>query len=571
MLPKMQSRIEPTVSTGVNRVCPLARGLVGCWLLNEGAGRIVHDFSGYHRDGSFSGSPAWFTGLFGRSIEFDGNDDWISMGDCLDLGTDDISLLAIVRYNVANQPDEWSGNRIGAIAGKGYLESMGKGYGLTIGTANQVHWQIRNQTVSFSAISDAALNDGQWHVAIGVCDRDDSMGVRLYIDGVLQSITADATTLNGVPLNGSRAFAIGSRQDETTGSWFWDFAGSIAMVCVWKRVLADWEILNVQQDPYAMIVPRRSIAMFALPVSAIIQCTGFTQAVTSTSAVVRVTRGAAGTVIASGFASAILSTVGFISLSGTASGCSALHGDLCILDSQTAFSAMVRTETPWLREALFNGATHSAFKLGTVLTQGWFWTRRNGCTAAHRGATVNQVDLSRVLYVAEPETKEMPLPAYLSHAAGSTHCYLLQRFDSCGHSEKTMAAVAVVHITLNGELAQAQPNAVIGPKSEQTSTTGVQLVWFYCPLDQKIAPAHFDLYQSDLAGEIDLKNPTEIVRYEGRRFYCWRGTGLASEQQMFVLQAVSRAGTEGMSRVKAIHRIAVSPPEPAAILVAKST
>ena len=26
------------------------------------------------------------------------------------------------------------------------------------------------------------------------------------------------------------------------GAWFWDFAGSVAMVCVWKRVLADAEI-----------------------------------------------------------------------------------------------------------------------------------------------------------------------------------------------------------------------------------------------------------------------------------------------------------------------------------------
>jgi len=37
----------------------------------------------------------------------------------------------------------------------------------------------------------------------------------------------------------------------------------------------------------------------------------------------------------------------------------------------------------WLREALFNGMTANAFKLGTTLSLGWFWLRIAGCSALY--------------------------------------------------------------------------------------------------------------------------------------------------------------------------------------------
>lgn len=547
MLTKISPRIEPLIANRVNPTHPLARGLAACWLLNEGSGRIVHDVSGHHHDGNFSGNPVWSDSPAGRTIEFGGNDDWISMGDCLDLGTDDITVLAVVKYNVVSQPDEWGGNRIGAIVGKGHLDGTGKGYGLAISSGSHIHWQVRNQASSFSAISDIALNDDQWHLAIGVCDRDNSTGVRLYVDGVLQNIIANATTLNGIALNGSRAFAIGSRQDEATGAWFWDFAGSVAMVCVWKRVLAGVEILSLQQNTFAMFGSPRVIAMFAPPASVIVQCMGSIEAVALASAAVRVARGA----------------TGLISVSGSVSGA------LCTTAGQEVFTAMLRMGLSWLREALFNGATHLASKLGTSLTHGWFWMRRAGCMAVYRGPTVAQVDLSRILYVGESETQEVALPAYLSHTAGSTYCYLIRRFNGCGHQEKTIAAAVLVRITSNGSLAQVQPNAVIGLRSEQIDTTDVRLVWFYCPLDQKAMPAYFSLYRSNAAGEIDFENVVENTPYKGRKLYCWRIAELTESQHALAIRAVSKNGVDDMSLAQMVCQIAISSPGPAAILTAK--
>ena len=145
MMTAISSRIKPPVAARPNPAHPLADRLVGCWLLNEGAGQVVRDSSGQRHDGSFSGSPVWTPGTFGPAVEFDGYDDWISMGNCLNLGTDDVTLLALVQYSAADQPEQWEGEHIAAIAGKGYL-GPGNGYGLSIDAGNKIYWQVRTQS-----------------------------------------------------------------------------------------------------------------------------------------------------------------------------------------------------------------------------------------------------------------------------------------------------------------------------------------------------------------------------------------------------------------------------------------
>jgi len=568
MLTKMQSRIEPPVCASVNPAHPLARGLVGCWLLNEGAGGTAHDVSGHHRDGVFSGDPMWSEGSFGRAVQLDGVDDWITMGDCLDLGTDDITVLALVNYSAANQPDVWASSHHGAIVGKGYL-SGGKGYGLLVDPTNRIGWQVRNLSSFFGIGSNTALNDGSWHLAVGVCDRDDSAGVRLYIDGVQQSVTADATAFDGIDLNGSSAFAIGSRQDEA-GGWYWDFLGSVAMVCVWKRVLSEAEIRKLYQNPFAMFAPRRCSAVFSASAGGVVQCTGSITAISSASATMRIARTVTGTTAGVASVAGNLSQAGITRLSGTVNGRSVLLAVLKVTGPEVPSSPVPQGQMTWRSEALLNGATRTAFMLGTSLTQGWFWVRRPGCTAVYRGPSLTQVDLSRILYVAEPDAREITLPAYLSHPPGSAHCYLVRRFNGCGGQEKTIAAAAMLRVAPDGQRAPSRPNAVHGLWSRHTDAAGVRLVWFYCPLDQEVAAGQFNLYGSDATGELDFENPIAVVRYDGRRFYGWDGSTLANGENRFLVRAVSTSGTEGTPSTSVLRHVATAPPAPPVILAATS-
>lgn len=559
MLIKTSSRIEPPVAAGPNPGHPLARRLVGCWLFNEASGRVVHDASGHHLDGDFSGGPLWSCGPFGRAISFDGSDDWISMGDCLDLGTDDVTVLAIVKYSAAAQPDEWGGVRFGAIAGKGHLDGAGRGYGLSVNNANQIYWQVRNQGSNFTVASDNALNDGQYHMAVGVCDRDTTTGMRLYIDGLRQTATNNPTSIDGNDLNGSRAFAIGSRQGEDDGGWFWDFAGTIAAVYVWKRVLTESEIRQLWRDPFVLFARRRSVAMAVAPGGAFVDCAGSTggqstavaslcvsrdlsastHAVTSATMALQVVRDLSGVCAASTTLLATLQTTGVVLLSGAIGGVSGLQAALSVLASQAAFDAMPQTETPWLREALFHGMTSAAFKLGTVMTQGWFWVRRNGCAVVYRGANLGEIDFSRILCVVEPEVREFSLPAYLSHAPGSVHCYLVRRFNSCGYQERTEAAAVTVRIAPDGKLAKPSPNSVLGLGAEQVGPGKLRLTWFYGPLDQNATPERFHVYSDGGSGPVDLQNPVATIPYRGPRFYAYESNVPGDGLYAFVITAES--------------------------------
>ena len=56
-------------------------------------------------------------------------------------------------------------------------------------------------------------------------------------------------------------------------------------------------------------------------------------------------------------------------------------------------------ELKFLREALYNGMTANAFKLGTVLTGGWFWMRIGGCSVLYRGPGMSEINFDDLLAV----------------------------------------------------------------------------------------------------------------------------------------------------------------------------
>lgn len=78
---------KPMLGTPLNLAHPLAQGLVGCWLFNEGSGNKVYDLSGNNNHGTLSGfsdpptaTSGWCAGPHGGALRFDGSDDYGSIG-----------------------------------------------------------------------------------------------------------------------------------------------------------------------------------------------------------------------------------------------------------------------------------------------------------------------------------------------------------------------------------------------------------------------------------------------------------------------------------------------------------
>jgi hypothetical protein len=271
---------------------------------------------------------------------------------------------------------------------------------------------------------------------------------------------------------------------------------------------------------------------------------GATDAVSSVAASLRTIRLLAAECTASADLTGVLSQTGVVTLAGVTGGVASLAGLLQLVSSGSPPGPSLKVPTPWRREALFNGMTHTALRLGTALTQGWFWTRRSGCSVVYRGASISEVDFTSILAVVGADARQIVLPAYLSHNAGSSYCYVVRRFNSCGHQEETLSASLKVTFGSNGAPVEPAPNDVFGFHSELRKDNTIGLRWFYCPLDQDAAPAQFDVYWDSGTGQLDLETPLAEVPYKGRRFYSYLSDPVAEGVYTFVVRAQSAAGVE---------------------------
>ena len=204
-------------------------------------------------------------------------------------------------------------------------------------------------------------------------------------------------------------------------------------------------------------------------------------------------------------------------------------------------------EVRWLKEALFAGMTANAFKLGTVLTSGWFWPRVSGCSALYRGNSIEQIDFANILAVAETDADRISPPSYVQHNGCSTYFYVVRRANNCGDQEHTLAAAVKVSIDTDGDLAQPQPNSIFVAKARQEAGSKIQLVWFYCPVAQKSKPVRFKIYYDGGTGQIDYENPIAMIRYAGQIFYSYQSDTLEAGRYLFAIRTEDTSGIENSS------------------------
>lgn len=200
-------------------------------------------------------------------------------------------------------------------------------------------------------------------------------------------------------------------------------------------------------------------------------------------------------------------------------------------------------DAEFYRDALFGGMTSNAFKLGTVLTLGWFWVKRDGCAILYRGSSFWTIDFENILLVTEPEPREITVPSYISHENGQSY-YAIRRANSSGDCERGLQAVIRVEFDSEGKLAGTRPNAVYGLKAEQQTSGSIRMSWYYCPLAQESEPARFNIYGNNGTGEIDYENAIATKQYASKGFYICEVTVAAEGRYSFAVRAEDKAGTE---------------------------
>ncbi len=517
-------QLKPTRGIRLNKSHPLARGLVGCWPFNEGSGGQVSDLSGNGNGGTFQGTaPSWSASKFGPAVDLPGTDERVEVADSPELdGFSSFTILSkiflrdaggVTGSTIAYKWNDFGGSKLS--------------WAFRVMETRYLRGGFRDSVDTNHFLSDdtTQLNLNQ-HYEVGFVY--DGQYLRLFLDGV----QVKSSSIGSFTVNSSAAPVHIGAQHAVGGGWFNALNGLIDYVMIWNRSLSSSEIALLYREPFYMFerawIPK-------LIGGQIVELAGSSVALSSSSATAKAMRKVGGNVVSTTDVTAILNLI----------------------------RSLLYIESNWKREALFNGMTANAFKLGTTLSLGWFWVRVAGCSVLYRGSSMEEIDFVNILTVAEQDACEISPPNYISHYSDSTYFYVVRRFNNCGYQECTLAASVKVSIESNGELAEPQPNKVFDSEAELVNGNKIQLVWYYCPLEQKSQPTCFNVYYDGRTGQIDYENPLAIIGYKGRKFYSYQCGALEAGRYLFAIRTEDVSGIENSSLARL--RIQFDPTNPDAI------
>lgn len=195
-------------------------GVTGLLFVDDGIRWLVTDSSTFGNSGVISGDCGWVNGIVNGAINFDGNGDFIGLGNPAQLNiTDKITVAAWIKVNAFDKTYQ-------AIVTKGDSSWRLQRY------ANTNHIEFTCGGVFGGSIhGDINVNNGLWHHIAGVYDGSK---IYLYIDGVLDSIQFASSDIR---VNSLAAYI--GENSEQTGRYF---NGAIDQVRIYKKGLSQVEI-----------------------------------------------------------------------------------------------------------------------------------------------------------------------------------------------------------------------------------------------------------------------------------------------------------------------------------------
>jgi hypothetical protein len=200
----------------------LREGLVLELHFNELSGSAVYDLSGNNYNGTIYGATRVQEG-FGRALSFDGVDDYVSLGNVLNMGTSPFSILAWVLSFETGVTKGIVGKKVSfsSIASAGY--SLGQ-------ASSGMRWGFRVGDGTNGVTAEGpTITIGVWTFLAGTFDTTKT--ARLYVNGVL---TASSQNVNIGSVNTTADFKVGYIDT----AW----KGIVDEVLIYNRALSESEI-----------------------------------------------------------------------------------------------------------------------------------------------------------------------------------------------------------------------------------------------------------------------------------------------------------------------------------------
>ncbi len=246
-LPTKPVVFRPTHALDVLWGHPLAQGIVGGWMFQEGAGRRVANIIPDALPGTFVANdsvtyPTW-TVLHrpqygGRAIQ-NQTQSYISVGNYALLNPPRITVHAwFYRTSTTSGEPGVTKRHLGNNSNNFFL---GTGSNPAVGMFSFIAYTSAG-TLTAESVTNFTTN--AWHQVVGTYDGSNA---RLWVDRVNTATTPGSGTLNG---NTFPNLVIGS-DFQVAGYW----NGRIASVVIWNRALSPAEIVELYTNPHAFLAP----------------------------------------------------------------------------------------------------------------------------------------------------------------------------------------------------------------------------------------------------------------------------------------------------------------------------
>jgi len=243
MFSQNYNNIKPSFGVRLNYSHPLAQGLAGCWIANEGAGNILFDLSFEENNGNFINSPSWAAGEHGWEVKLDGSDDYIKLPET-DFGINgQISVVVWFKINLNNIYRQWLFSHQSAANGAFDLALWDK----NSGKPNKVVGQFYKSGAWRQVYGQTVITAGVPHCSIFTYDG--SM-LKLELDGKPDGNTNYTGSIDPFYFRST----IGAN---INGNFPTD--GNIISVYIYNRALSEHERKHHHFNPYAMFEMPRPI------------------------------------------------------------------------------------------------------------------------------------------------------------------------------------------------------------------------------------------------------------------------------------------------------------------------
>jgi len=214
---------------------PLAKGLVGYWLMNEGSGNIVNDLSGNGNSGTLVANASWVPGKFGPAINLDGTGDLINCGNINMQGWSEISIVVFAKHDSSGSDEH----------------TLASNYD---GTTATILFRIEpsDDSVEIFFVTDVVKNIActDLNVTPNVVHQiamtyDGTM--RAYLNGVVSSTTISSGALKNIAT--ANNFYLGASPHTASDN----LTGNIEFALLYNRGLSASEIVSININPFQMV------------------------------------------------------------------------------------------------------------------------------------------------------------------------------------------------------------------------------------------------------------------------------------------------------------------------------